>query len=416
MKLRNVARWCAVAGLTVTLAGAAPALSATDPRLPRCGPGAASTVPPSGPAGPETPGACRAVGRILESGVRLARRGEAGFTPIGYHHLGANTGGEWSGVSGRISVVDGSVRPGTYDFVAGRFMAKRTMGRGGIAWLEAGWAETGWAGAGRQHIYTFNTNTKTWQFYDQYALKPGDRVWIDLHSDADGMWGAWLWWNNRWNLLTAQPLPIGSSAFIEQYVEVHVDAGRPARLMVPEVSVDNVRLRPPGGGESRFWRADVPTLIGAGAGAGQQRSGGFCLTWINQYDTWTAGDCPDDTGGLGGGVLAPGAEPLPAGDADVVGGSTAAADGSGAPTEPDPPAGISTAPTPQAPGALVPDGSARSASETPGTSPHATVPSGTPAPSGTESVEPGPPALPDAEHPSPRSHSGREPVLGGLLG
>ena len=73
----------------------------------------------------------------------------------------------------------------TYDFVASRFMVKRDLGGGRIAWLEAGWAETGWAGPGRQHIYTFNTNTKTWQFYDQYQLKPGDRIWLDLHTDGE---------------------------------------------------------------------------------------------------------------------------------------------------------------------------------------------------------------------------------------
>jgi len=322
VKLRNVARWCALAGLAVSLAGAAPALSAISgraARLPICAPGAASSGPPAGPAGPDSPGACRAGGHTLESGVRLARPGETGFTPSGYHHLGANTGGEWSGVSGRISVVDGSVRPGTYDFVAGRFMVKRDLGGGNIAWMEAGWAETGWAGAGRQHIYTFNTNTKTWQFYDQYALRPGDRVWIDIHSDADGVWGAWLWWNNRWNLLTVQKLPIGSSAYVEQYVEVHVDSGQPAHVDVPPVLVDNVQLRPPGGGPTRFWRADVPTLTGGDPGQ-QQRNGGFCLNWVTRYDTWTAGDCPADAGGLGGGLLMPtGPDPLPSGDAEVVG-------------------------------------------------------------------------------------------------
>ena len=325
MKFRNVARWCALAGLALALAGAAPARSAIsdrDGRLPVCPAGAASTTPPTGPAGPNSPGACRTGGRILESGVRLARPGETGFTPSGYHHLGANTGGEWSGVSGRISVVDGSVRPGTYDFLAGRFMVKRDMGGGNIAWLEAGWAETGWAGAGRQHIYTFNTNTKTWQFYDQYALRPGDKVWIDLHSDADGIWGAWLWWNNRWNLLTAQKLPIGSSAFIEQYVEVHVDPSRPTRIDVPAVLVDNVQLRPPGGGPSRFWRADVPTLTGGDPGQ-QQRNGDFCLNWLTRFDTWSAGDCSDDDqspAGLGGGLITPAtADATPPGDAQVVG-------------------------------------------------------------------------------------------------
>ncbi|MEU4220122.1 hypothetical protein, partial [Actinoplanes sp. NPDC026623] len=248
----------------------------------------------------DAPGACRAAGRILESGVRPdLLRGST--TPSGYHHLGAGTGGEWRGVSGRISIVDGGVRPNTYDFVAGRFMVKRDMGGGSIAWLEAGWAETGWAGAGRQHIYTFNTNTKTWQFYDQYLLRPGDKAWLDLHTDADNVWQAWLWWGNRWNLLTAQRLPIGSSAFVEQYVEVHVDSSRAARVPVPPVTVDNVQLRAPGDGSSRYWREDVDTQVG---GTAQQRSAGFCLNWLTHYDTWTAGDCPD---GAGGGEVEPSA-------------------------------------------------------------------------------------------------------------
>ncbi|MGX6601577.1 hypothetical protein ACWKSP_05485 [Micromonosporaceae bacterium Da 78-11] len=306
MKVRNVARWSALAGMAAALLGAAPARSATstapEVRLPACSPGAASTRAPTGPAGPGTPGACRAVGRVLESGVQPARPVRRTFTPSGYHHLGANTAGEWGGVSGRMSVVDGSVRPNSYDFVAGRFMAKRNMGGGRIAWLEAGWAETGWAGAGRQHVYTFNTNTKTWQFYDQYALRPGDKVWVDLHTDAEGAWSAWLWWNNRWNLLTAQKLPIGTSAFIEQYVEVHVDPSRAAQIGVPTVTVDNVQLRPPGGGPARFWRDDVPTLTGVGPGQ-QQRNGGFCLNWLTRYDTWTAGDCAGDGDGQNGGLL-----------------------------------------------------------------------------------------------------------------
>ncbi|MEV6600423.1 hypothetical protein AB0M36_26775 [Actinoplanes sp. NPDC051346] len=312
MRFSSVARWCALAGLVTGVAIAAPAASQRGRGLPVCPPGGASTTAPTGPASREARGACRASTRVLESAVRLDRMRE-NSTPSGYHHLGAGTGGEWSGVTGRVGIVDGAIRRNTYDFVAGRFMVKRDLGGGNIAWLEAGWAETGWAGQGRQHIYTFNTNTKTWQFYDQYRLKPGDKVWLDLHTDADNVWQAWLWWNNRWNLLTAQKLPIGSSAYVEQYVEVHVDSGRPARLRVPAVTVDNVQLRPAGGGQGRFWREDVDTLTGDMA---QQRGGGFCLDWITHYDTWTAGDCP--AGGMGGGLTAAPA-PQPSGDAGVVG-------------------------------------------------------------------------------------------------
>lgn len=274
-----------LAGLVAALAATAPAQAR---ELPSCRGGEASTKAPTMPAGRNTPGACRAGGRVLESAIQVQRlRVEA--TASGYHHLGAGTAGEWGGVSGRISVVDGAIRPNTYDFVAGRFMVKRDLGGGKISWLEAGWAETGWAGAGRQHVYTYNTNTRSWQFYDQYALKPGDRAWLDLHTDGQGVWQAWLWWNNRWNLLTAQRLPVGGSAYVEQYVEVYADPRRATRIDVPAVTVDNVQLRPAGGGDPRFWRADVNTLT---ADSAAQRTGGFCLDWKTRYDTWTAGDCP----------------------------------------------------------------------------------------------------------------------------
>jgi hypothetical protein len=277
MKLRVVTRWCLLTGLTAALA-VAPAVSATEIPLPECAPGPASTRPPTGPATLDSPSACRADRPLLESA-------KTGFTPSGYHHLGAGTSGDWGGVSGRFSVVDGSVRPQTYDFVVGRFMAKRDMGGGRIAWLEAGWAETGWASPGRQHIYTFDTNTNRWQFYDQYAVRPGDQVWLDIGTDRTGIWRAWLWWNNRWNLLTQQHLPLGVGARVEQYVEVHVDATRQTKIDVPKVTVDNVQLRPVGGGPARYWRADVATETGSPS------RGGFCLDWVTRYDTWTAGDC-----------------------------------------------------------------------------------------------------------------------------
>jgi hypothetical protein len=60
-------------------------------------------------------------------------------------------------------------------------------------------------------------------------------------------------------------------------------------VAVPAVTVDNVQLRPAAGGVTRYWRADVPTLVGLDSS--QPRGGGFCLNWVNRYDTWTAGDC-----------------------------------------------------------------------------------------------------------------------------
>ncbi|GAA4692353.1 hypothetical protein [Phytohabitans rumicis] len=197
-----------------------------------------------------------------------------------YHHLGAGTTGEWSGVLARLTVRDPGVRTGTHDFVATRLMAKRESD-GRLTWLEAGWAETGWAGGDKQRVYTYDTNRQAWTFYDQYALAPGDQIWISIQAARDGVWEAWLWWRERWQLLTSQRLPMGARAQVEQYVEVHTDGA--GAIDVPRIAVDNVQVKD--GDALRYWRQDdVPTASGGGSGA-------YCLDWATRFDTWTAGTC-----------------------------------------------------------------------------------------------------------------------------
>lgn len=295
MSKRFVARWCALSGLVAALAISVPASSQTTKSagdLPTCKPRSASKSAPSGPPKLTADRACRAKpARAPESATaRHARESTTvdGDHMAGYTHLGAGTGNEWGGVSGRIEVTNGSVRRGTYDFVAGRFMVKKDQGNGRIAWLEAGWAETGWSGAGRQRIYTYDTNTRAWRFHDAYNVRPGDRVWLDLRAAGDDTWQAWLWWDNRWNLLASERLPLGRTAHVEQYVELYVDPRRPTRVDVPPVTVDNVRVLPAGSSGGRFWREDIDTVT---AHDPRERQNAHCLRWITRYDTWSAGTC-----------------------------------------------------------------------------------------------------------------------------
>jgi hypothetical protein len=201
----------------------------------------------------------------------------------GYHHLGATTDGAWAGVLGQVTVRETGVRAGTFDFVATRFMAKAST-PAGIKWLEAGWAQTGWSGTGQQRIYTFDTNTLTWTFYDQYPVKAGDRVWIEVAATASGAWGAWLWWQNAWHLLTSQALPIGDHATIEEYVEVYVDPARDGTIPVPPVQVDNVQLKADPTSNFEYWTDAVPTDAG-------EATDGYCLGFQVPYDAWHAGTC-----------------------------------------------------------------------------------------------------------------------------
>jgi len=234
-----------------------------------------STHPPVEPPSLRSPKVCRAHVSLTQHAVVVP-------TP-GYHHLGATTAGGWSGVLARFEVVDSQVRPGTFDFLAARVMAKADTGKG-IAWLEAGWTETGWGGDGRQRIYTYDTNGDAWSFYDEYDIKPGDRIWIYLQTEQDGptpAWQAWLWWGDEWHLLTSQALPLTGSARIEQYAEVHTDDP----FEVPSLHVDNVALKAGPRGALRPWDASVPT----GAGVS---NGPYCLDWTDKYSTWSAGTCP----------------------------------------------------------------------------------------------------------------------------
>lgn len=201
----------------------------------------------------------------------------------GYHHLGATSSGTWSGVLARLEVVDPGVRANTFDFLATRVMAKAET-PDGTEWLEAGWAETGWDGNGKQRLYTYDTNRDSWAFYDQYEVKPGDRLWIYLQTEQEGAtpaWQAWLWWGNGWHLLTSQVLPLTGRAKIEQYVEVHTD--KP--FEVPKLRVDNVSLKDGPLGPLVYWDERVATAPGTSAD-------GYCLNWITRYDNWTAGSCP----------------------------------------------------------------------------------------------------------------------------
>jgi hypothetical protein len=185
-----------------------------------------------------------------------------------------------------MSVRDPGVRAGTFDFVAARFMAKADT-RTGVKWLEAGWAETGWTGGGRQRIYTFDTNTGRWTFYDRYPIRSGDRIWVELvttQTGPDPTWSAWLWWGGDWHLLTAQPLPLTEHATIEEYVEVYVDPTRGGTIAVPPVQVDNVQLKRGPGSGMGYWNHGVATAPGAG-------TDGYCLAFQLPYDTWRAGTC-----------------------------------------------------------------------------------------------------------------------------
>lgn len=256
------------------LTGLVAALPGTQ-RMPWCkADQSAPTRPPADTPSLNSPDACRARVSSLQR--------TAPVPAPGYHHLGATTVGGWSGVLARLKVADADVRENTFDFLATRVMAKAETPNG-MEWLEAGWSEIGWDGMERQQIYTYDTNTDAWAFYEQYRVAPGDRFWIYLQTEKDGAkpaWQAWLWWGDTWNLLTSQELPLTGRAKIEQYAEVHTDNP----FNVPSVTMDNVSLKDGPAGPLVVWTNDIPTTPG-------RSTDKYCLTWTREYDSWTANTC-----------------------------------------------------------------------------------------------------------------------------
>ncbi|MEJ3748372.1 hypothetical protein WEI85_34445 [Actinomycetes bacterium KLBMP 9797] len=217
---------------------------------------------------------------VVGLGVALLLTSHASAAAPGqYHHLGAVSTGEWSGVLGRLTVRDSGVRVNTHDFVATRLMVKGEAA-GKTVWLEAGWAEAGWSGNGKQRIYTYDTGRNSWTFYDKYPLADGEQVWISVHTEKDDVWQAWLYWRDAWHLLATAKLPLGGRGHVEQFVEVHTDG---TAFAVPRIAVDNVQVRD--GAAARYWREpEVPTAF-------SDASGGYCVAWATKFDTWSAGTC-----------------------------------------------------------------------------------------------------------------------------
>jgi hypothetical protein len=287
-----------VAGVLIALLGssaaAAPA-GGPSPRTESCEYGAPpSSTPPTTPPPDSTAGAGCVAEPTSTGGGTGSRPGDSAdeqahpaHTPeatTGYHHLGAITDSGWGGVMGQVTVRHTGVRSGSDDFVATRFMARGDVG-GQTKWLEVGWSEAGWQSGGPR-LYTYDTNRNQWAYYGQYQVSDGMTIWLALDSDgatSNGTttWDAWLWWNDRWNLLTAQRLPIPASTNLEQFVEVYDDPARGGTFAVPPIAVSGVQVTPAGGGYQ-------PWTGGVGTNSAPADTG-YCLAWRTPYDSWAAG-------------------------------------------------------------------------------------------------------------------------------
>lgn len=187
------------------------------------------------PADPLTSAACRAKGKVVYGGPTPY---PAPFEPEGEHSSpGSNGGGggsgggspipdlgapapsrPWTQTNGAIAgiqtadgfsghygiyaaltVTDTRVPRNSSQYLSQRVLAKSCDRND---WFEIGWVEAGWRD-NKQYIYTHDTPGSGWTFYDQYALSPGQRIYVQIvQSPTDaGLWQVYLWWNGSWQLL-----------------------------------------------------------------------------------------------------------------------------------------------------------------------------------------------------------------------
>lgn len=323
---RLPARWAALL-LVLGVSAAAPlpatagtprpvAAVAAGDELPTCPP-AGTTAPRRPPTAPPGPGACRAAPtRVVParpvpatrvapadpgssgghwapagggpSGGSAGLAGRPGEDADGYRHLGAYSENDYAAVGATLQVRDTGVRRRSNDFVAARVMARADVA-GRTRWIEAGWTEDGWLDDDAQHVYTYDSSGGDWTYYDQYPVHDGDRISVVVESgpavNGGTTWRAYLWWDNRWNLLAAPTLPFGPRAQLEQYVEVYVDPRRGGRYPVPGVAVSGSVVVADPGGDAVPWRDPaVPTDT-------SPAYPGYCVSWQERFDSWSAGTC-----------------------------------------------------------------------------------------------------------------------------
>ncbi|MCA1831864.1 MAG: PKD domain-containing protein [Actinobacteria bacterium] len=166
-------------------------------------------------------------------------------------------------------------------FLANRILVKSCDQ---ASWLEIGWAEVDWR-PNAQYIYSFNTVLQQWQFFGQYPVSSGSRIWVTLISVGNNVWEARLWWNGAWQTLVSVTLPSGVGCGNEDYVEVYnVEPQVPGHFPFPLIAVGDgsstgMNLLSPG----NSWISwDVPSSENNDDG-----TGGIKTTWNGRYYSFT---------------------------------------------------------------------------------------------------------------------------------
>ncbi|HOT91076.1 MAG TPA: hypothetical protein PLJ78_04755 [Anaerolineae bacterium] len=126
-----------------------------------------------------------------------------------YRYVGVGADQDNQGVWGRRYVVDPSVDHSLWPWQK-QFVVEYSYARGPAPdrhWMETGWAEVSWRDD-QQYVYQYDSSTREWHFFDQFALEPGSPVetLVEYRPDENTWWALLYLHDDQWALLAEENL------------------------------------------------------------------------------------------------------------------------------------------------------------------------------------------------------------------
>jgi len=95
-----------------------------------------------------------------------------------------------------LQVTNPDVPSGDYIFYSGITFCDSEATR----YIIVGWAEIGWQD-GKQYVFEYDTKNRTLNIFEEYAISEGQWIRVGINYQWDTTWAAWIYWNDRWELL-----------------------------------------------------------------------------------------------------------------------------------------------------------------------------------------------------------------------
>ena len=165
------------------------------------------------------------------------------------------------GIFAALNVVDPKVPHPSNDFLSQRILVKNCTD---TSWLEIGWAEVGWRDD-RQYIYTHDSVSNQFTFYDQFPISPGSRPYFELFDNVGGntTFDAMVHWNGQWQTLKRVNLGSNAGCGVEHFVQADYRSTNRSFNFPPiefgENHPNGVQVADGGTGQFSTWGGSFPT-------------------------------------------------------------------------------------------------------------------------------------------------------------